>query len=192
MFGTTSNCWPDTHAQSISTQEHYLTIDSNIWFTTTFKNDLSVVKRVTQLHEALIADLKTSLGAANFATRCLFQPLPAFFADISVQQGGNVLGLDVEDDDMILWLGNGVVYNQGDVAAMQTKMAKWTRDIDSFAKVNGADIQFKYLNYADGSQNPLASYGTSNVNFIKKVAAKYDPLQTFQKKVPGGFKISRA
>lgn len=163
----------------------------NIWFTTTFKNDLSMAKKVTQLHEELIADLKTEMGASNFVTRCLFQPLPAFFSDRSVAQGGNVLGLDAEKEDMLLWLGNGVALNEGDNALMQKKMSTWASNIDSYAQSVGSSVEFKYLNYADGSQNPLSTYGTKNIDFIRQVSTKYDPQQIFQKKVPGGFKISR-
>ncbi|EXJ89944.1 hypothetical protein A1O3_03011 [Capronia epimyces CBS 606.96] len=163
----------------------------NIWFTLTFKNDAAVVQKVVDLHEQLVADLKAALPASDFATRCLFQPLPAFFADRSVAQGGNVLGLDSQKDDMILWLGNGVVYSEANQPLMQSKMAAWSSAISSFAKAQGKDVGFVYLNYADGSQDPLSTYGSANIAFIRKVAAKYDPLAVFQRKVPGGFKISR-
>lgn len=48
-----------------------------------------------------------------------------------------------------------------------------------------------YLNYADPSQDPLASYGEENVKFMKKVAAEYDAPGVFQTLCPGGFKLSK-
>jgi hypothetical protein len=48
-----------------------------------------------------------------------------------------------------------------------------------------------YLDYADITQNPLASYGAENVKKMKEAAKKYDPSEVFQKLVPGGFKISK-
>ncbi len=51
-------------------------------------------------------------------------------------------------------------------------------------------LEWRYLNYADKSQDPLASYGAANIKFLKHVAGEYDPEQVFQKLCPGGFKIS--
>jgi hypothetical protein len=49
-----------------------------------------------------------------------------------------------------------------------------------------------YLNYADGTQDPIGSYGEENERKIREVAAKYDPLGAFQKLCPGGFKVSKS
>lgn len=51
-------------------------------------------------------------------------------------------------------------------------------------------VTFRYLNYSDISQDPLRTYGESNVKQMKEVAVKYDPMGIFQTRVPGGFKIS--
>ncbi|ORY11128.1 hypothetical protein BCR34DRAFT_445770, partial [Clohesyomyces aquaticus] len=50
-------------------------------------------------------------------------------------------------------------------------------------------LPWVYVNYADKSQQPLATYGRENVENMKTAAAKYDPGQAFQKLCPGGFKI---
>jgi hypothetical protein len=47
------------------------------------------------------------------------------------------------------------------------------------------------LDYADITQDPLASYGAENVKKMKAAAKKYDPQGVFQNLVPGGFKISK-
>lgn len=44
---------------------------------------------------------------------------------------------------------------------------------------------------SNGVKDPLASYGPENVAKIRAAATKYDPKQVFQKRVPGGFKISK-
>ena len=46
-----------------------------------------------------------------------------------------------------------------------------------------------YLNYADSSQNPIASYGADNLAILKDTSRKYGPYGVFQKHVPGGFKL---
>jgi phage protein D len=45
------------------------------------------------------------------------------------------------------------------------------------------------VTYSGYDQPAIASYGEENVNFLKKVAQKYDPSAVFQKLVPGGQKL---
>lgn len=67
--------------------------------------------------------------------------------------------------------------------------------IDAFAKANafaeekGTFHQYEYLNYAHKTQTPITGYGPENVAKLKAASHKYDPLQVFQKLVPGGFKL---
>lgn len=71
---------------------------------------------------------------------------------------------------------------QEEVKAVMNKM-------DRLAAAAGGN-GWVYLNYAGSWQDPLGSYGPKNVAFMKKVAAKYDPKGFWQKRVPGGFKLS--
>jgi hypothetical protein len=67
----------------------------------------------------------------------------------------------------------------------------WVDGVQEFARgIDGGLLEWRYLNYADKSQDPIASYGESNVQFLKDVTAKYDPETVFQTLCPGGFKIS--
>jgi hypothetical protein len=50
-------------------------------------------------------------------------------------------------------------------------------------------LPFKYLNYADVSQDPFSSYGKRNKAHLEAVSERYDPKKVFQKGVPGGFKL---
>lgn len=59
------------------------------------------------------------------------------------------------------------------------------------AKESGGFREFVYLNYALQAQDPIASYGTANVQRLESIAAVYDPSQVFQRLVPGGFKLFR-
>jgi hypothetical protein len=63
--------------------------------------------------------------------------------------------------------------------------------IRAYAVSIGADNPYLYLDYADITQDPLASYGAENVKKMKAAAKKYDPQGVFQNLVPGGFKISK-
>jgi hypothetical protein len=66
---------------------------------------------------------------------------------------------------------------------------KLTSGIADLAKTMGMLHKFQYLNYADPSQDPIASYGVGNVGRLRETSKKYDPKGVFQKRVPGGFKL---
>ena len=61
--------------------------------------------------------------------------------------------------------------------------------INALAQSMGLLHEFEYLNYADSSQNPIASYGADNVRRLRAMSRKYDPHGVFQRQVPGGFKL---
>lgn len=68
-------------------------------------------------------------------------------------------------------------------------VAAWVQGVQEYAESIDGMLEWRYANYADKSQNPLASYGEQGVAKLKAAAAKYDPGQVFQKLCPGGFKI---
>jgi hypothetical protein len=72
-----------------------------------------------------------------------------------------------------------------------TAAAELIRRIREYAESIGSDIPFQYLNYADVMQDPLASYGSANVEKMRAAAEKYDPDGVFQCLVSGGFKVSK-
>lgn len=48
---------------------------------------------------------------------------------------------------------------------------------------------FLYLNYAADWQDPIASYGESSIEMLKRVSRDVDPEGLFRKGMSGGFKI---
>lgn len=52
-------------------------------------------------------------------------------------------------------------------------------------------IPFLFMNDASRDQNPLASYGSANVEKLKAVSRKYDPSQLFQTSQNDGFLLSK-
>lgn len=103
--------------------------------------------------------------------------------------GGNVLGISPSDGNLfIVNLGVQWVEEADDVrlnAAAEDFLSQATQLADAKGLLN----DFVYLNYALPTQNPLGSYGATNVQLLRDVSAKYDPDQIFQRLVPGGFKI---
>lgn len=88
----------------------------------------------------------------------------------------------------ILFSGN---YDDQDVAKVYRLSMAVNQRIKAFAASIGALDEFVYLPYADATQDPLGSYGKKNSDHIRRVAKHYDPSGFFQRRVPGGFKISR-
>jgi hypothetical protein len=162
-----------------------------VWFSLNFKNDVEVIKKAGVMHDELVAELKTLIPAGNFSTQCLFQPIPTLFADRSVARGGNMLGLDKVKENALLWLITGSTETPEQNAIMRQKLTAFSATLEKFGKTRKSNIDWQYLNYVDGTQNPLASYGKHNVDYIRKVAHKYDPSGMFQKKVVSGWKISK-
>lgn len=115
-----------------------------------------------------------------------FEPLPAII--LSHGAGKNSLGTSAQDAGMIL-LMTVLWPDSTRNDAVHAKAAKIVAEIHAAAKSMGMLKEFVYANYADSSQQPLLSYGSGNVQFLKKIAKQYDPHAVFQKRVPGGFKL---
>ncbi|KAL2865132.1 FAD-binding oxidoreductase [Aspergillus lucknowensis] len=166
--------------------------NEDTWFTLTFKADLRIILKAAAVFEALIQTMKTQIPDGNFHFSMVLQPLPPSFGKHSAARGGNMLGLDRIDDDCVLLVWGVLV----DTAEVSTTIGfpalKGAIDeIESYAKSLGGDVGFRYLNYCDGSQDPLGSYGAENIRKMREAAAKFDPEGVFQTRVPGGFKISK-
>ncbi|KAJ8105775.1 hypothetical protein OPT61_g9977 [Boeremia exigua] len=166
-------------------------LEHQVWFTLSFKNDVRVIKRAGELHDDLVNELKRSMDPTQFTTRSIFQPWPALFTEHSVRRGGNTLGLEQVRDNMLLWAIFGSAVTAEQHMIMREKFKAFSDALEEFGKSMDLNVDWQYLNYVDGTQDPLRSYGQSNVDFIRKVAAKYDPEGVFQKKVVSGWKISK-
>lgn len=101
-----------------------------------------------------------------------------------------MFGLERIKDDCILLVWAIELDTPEEMAQFGFPGLKQTiEEIEAYAKELDADVPFRYLNYCDGSQDPLRSYGEENVRKMKAAATKYDPTGVFQTRVPGGFKI---
>lgn len=163
-----------------------------VWFSTTTKNNIDVLTKLTELHEVFVADLKTDIAAADFGTQFIIQPLPTYFADLGAAKGGNVLGLDSSlTENQVLHLFIVTMQTEEQESLVYGKLSALVAEYEAYAATSGADAQWRYLNYANPTQDPLKGYGAKNIAFLHEVSAKYDPTGVFQSRIPGGFKISR-
>ncbi|KAJ3941553.1 uncharacterized protein N0V96_008265 [Colletotrichum fioriniae] len=157
-------------------------------------NDPRVLRYCIEQHEGLVTDIKALLGPKNFTTILDFQPIPSYFADIGVQKGGNMLGLERDSRNKVLFVMGVTLLGSNSeelYPRVYQQVAAANKRIEDFSKSIGSDTELRYLPYADSRQDAIGSYGKANVEHIRRVAEEYDPEGFFQYRVPGGFKISR-
>lgn len=101
------------------------------------------------------------------------------------------MGLSDQHVDGVLWVAIVIVKTSEQEKVAYPKLQAWGEAVRDFAtSIEDGLLPWVYMNYADKSQQPLASYGVENVKKIRDAAAKYDPGEVFQKLCPGGFKVS--
>lgn len=148
-----------------------------------------MVQQVYQLWNDSISGV-SDVECLNWAL--VLQPFPAAFLAAGQQHGGDSLGITPADGNHVLVLLSYTWKNRTDDDRLYAAAQKLFADIDAASATAGVSSPFKYLNYAAAWQDPLAGYGTANLDRLKKVAETYDPNGVFQKQCPGGFKLSKA
>lgn len=145
-------------------------------------------------------ELKTFIPDGDFITQCLLQPLPTLYGQKSAKAGGgtggtgggNIMGVEDQPVNGLLFVAVVMVRTPEQEAFAYPKAKAWLEALQSFASaIENGNLPWIYLNYADRGQKVLESYGAANVQRMRRVAAKYDPEQVFQRLCPGGFKISQ-
>jgi hypothetical protein len=74
---------------------------SDNFYTITFKNNLEVMEEAIRMHHEYLETIKAADIAGNWTIQTMFQPIPSFFSEHSVEKGGNMLGLERFDDNLI-------------------------------------------------------------------------------------------
>ncbi|KAF2648110.1 FAD-binding domain-containing protein [Lophiostoma macrostomum CBS 122681] len=180
-----SNITDELAASAAATNGH-----NNLLTTVTFVNKGNVsaefMSQVFDLADATAKQLITVVGLVYTMT---LQPLPYTIYSKSAATGGNVLGLDRFNEDLINLLFTLSWQLPTDNVRVEAAMQQLESDILALEKQMGVFNEFVYLNYAAQWQDPISGYGDNNVQFLKSVSKKYDPNGVFQKGVPGGFKV---
>jgi len=99
------------------------------------------------------------------------------------------MGLDRQTDNGLILTVSVMIKRQEDSAFANPKIKAWVQALQAFAADIGGNQDWIYANYADVSQDPIASYGAQNVKFLRGVAGRYDPDGVFQTRCPGGFTL---
>ncbi|KAH8894165.1 FAD-binding domain-containing protein [Thozetella sp. PMI_491] len=178
-----SRTMPDLIEEIITTQpEGY----RQLWATVTFKNDLATMEEVHNITNAIYAQVNGTVPDMDWVF--FYSPQPKIIETF----GENMLNLqDVDHDQMIVFITPRWLDAAYD-SAMYAAAEQWVNEVTAVTQALGTDDPFLYLNFAAKFQKPLCAYGDKNIQFLKQVAAKYDPNSVFQTLMPGGFKLSQA
>ncbi|OJJ81678.1 FAD-binding oxidoreductase [Aspergillus glaucus CBS 516.65] len=162
----------------------------NVFVTGTHVNNAQVIHKAAELHKQVIEEAKKHAKSKSWNIVTMIQPWSKLFTERGSGMGGNVLGLERFDEDLIQTLYDYWWDDKADDELFHRLARSIHQQLDGYAKMINADNEYVYLNYADKTQDPLKGYGEENVKYIRRVAEKYDPHGVFQHQVPGGFKVS--
>ncbi|MCJ1314669.1 hypothetical protein MMC25_008351 [Agyrium rufum] len=154
--------------------------------TTTFQNDLDVLTSAFSSWNRSTSELAP---VADIVYSLTYEPIGMDLLVQSAIRGGNSLGLNPRSGPLVLVQLYFGWSNSTDDALVSRVGEKLIGDIDNAALAKGKSSTYKYLNYADKSQDPIAGYGKASKYNLQAVSKKYDPDRVFQNQVPGGFKL---
>ena len=152
------------------------------------QNDLQLLHAI---YNAFNNSIPSIANVSGISWSITLEPLPKAFLDASTKLGGNVLGLPSNPKGNSLFLidSSFTWSNDADTTTVRKAGLKLLNDIAASAKKLGAENQWVDVNHADYTQDPISSFGLVNKGYLGVESLLYDPLQVFQKQVPGGFKI---
>lgn len=158
-----------------------------LFYTSTYGVSAHLLEELFDICNASVHASQVSGGVTWLLT---FEPLPsAIVAHGDDQHSGNSLGTSPTDGNSMVLLLTVVWSDTSSSDSVEAEAASLLSKMDQAAKNKKLDRRFRYANYANLSQKPIHSYGAANREFLKKVANRYDRKGTFQKLVPGGFKL---
>ncbi|KAI1466907.1 FAD-binding domain-containing protein [Daldinia caldariorum] len=113
--------------------------------------------------------------------------VPVSVATLGKQYGGNLLGLEEVPQQWYEWYITWTSPAQ-DTAIFDVSQ-RITQRCTEASEAKNLLLPYLFMNTAGKTQKVLEGYGAENVDFIKRIAAKYDPGQVFQNLQNDGFLI---
>ncbi|KAK3709798.1 hypothetical protein LTR37_010626 [Vermiconidia calcicola] len=160
----------------------------DLFATATIVNKMSVIEAAHRISDQIYEEVQ---HVPDLVWNFYFEPLPRLFTDHSEQLGGNIMGLNRTQEDLIVMMLNPRWRDAEYDAEMADAAEAWVDSIRQSANRLSGSNDFQFLNYAAKFQRPLESYGPPNLDFMRHVSFKYDPHEIFQNLMPGAYKISR-
>ncbi|KAG8717617.1 hypothetical protein FRC08_007100 [Ceratobasidium sp. 394] len=148
--------------------------------------DATLFKGLFDLFRSNTAYLNTTAG---FFSVIAFQPISNSMIRASQAKGGNVLGLEPEEDPLVVVNYQFSWALPTDDAPVRATVDQLMQESMDLARARGKLADFIYLNYASAGQGVIEAYGADQISFLQSVKAKYDPTGVFRRLVKGGFKV---
>jgi hypothetical protein len=102
------------------------------------------------------------------------------------------LGLNPKDGPLLIVQICTTYNNAEDDDLVAEADNKYLEEVTTLARQMGLEHRYIFANYAWPTEPVMAGYGEERLEFLRKVAAKYDPDGFFQGQFVGGFKIGRS
>ena len=147
----------------------------NSMYTFSFKPSAELEDKLATLYEE--AAEKDVEGPNGFVV--VMQPLSKAAIAGMKRHGGNVLGLKEEDGPLVIWLLPFMWKHAKDDEIVRTVARELLRKSEEAAKELGLLHRWKYINYAEESQDAYMGYGIENLMWLKQLQKKYDPEGIF-------------
>lgn len=125
---------------------------------------------------------------------CCFFPLAQAMMAHGDEYGGNAMDLDEVTsggDNASIFLISLAVRGPDNAAKAFAAAKQLDDNVDAYATALGPGLNWgwRFLNYAYGYQDPIASYGQAARDRIRAASDTYDPDKVFQKLRRTGHKI---
>ena len=154
--------------------------------TQTFVNSAVMFTEYFTLFNATAQKLISTIPGMNFVAS--FQPLPLALSQVK-NAPGNFLGLEEEDGDLVI-VNNVATWDRvEDDDLVLGEMKQLNEAALERARVLGFYNGYIFTNTAEYWQNPFPGRGEENLRAMREISKRYDPVQLFQKAVPGGYKL---
>lgn len=157
-----------------------------IFASATYKNSAALMAAIYELMLDITPKL---ISVTSLIWAVSFQPVPSIMNEKAAASGGNSLGLDASQGNLMNFLISPTWDTKEDDALVNTQVQELLARAEVKARELDVYHPYIYLNYADSWQDPIAGYGAETVARLQAVSKKYDPTGLFQKSMPGGFKL---
>jgi hypothetical protein len=187
-YGSLYPLWSTAKVQTLTSAVGELSGPSpagnyNIMATTTCKNDMETLRAVHSAYRDFSTAAKNVKG---LLLSLVLQPLLPGFMN---KGHPNILGLEDCTEALIIVEITAKWDNTLDNSLVRSETRRYIQQVETASMANNAYHRYKFANYSAEWQNPMASYGEENLEFMREVSRKYDPKGLFQTACPGGFKL---
>ncbi|KAI9821262.1 MAG: hypothetical protein M1827_003998 [Pycnora praestabilis] len=144
---------------------------------------------LTTINNISLSCLETVKNATGLVWSISYEPVPTAITKHANTTGGNSLGLDPSDGNLVLTLLSISWSSPLSTSSINLAAQSWVTQSTAYARDHFQLNPYIYLNYAAPYQDPISGYGLDNKAMLQNVSKRYDPTGVFQTQVPGGFKL---